>query len=274
VIEEAALGGRVPFSRIVTIDQGTIGHTARSDVSSYTDLSTPLRRFFSTLPQAQALGLQPAHFSVFHHRGRCKECWGLGYRIVDMHFLPSTRIPCESCNGLRLNSTALSVEYQGLNLGQILALSAGEARLLFDSHRKIVSLLDALVEGGLHYLRLNQETVSLSPGEVQRLTLCKELAASRKESTLYLLDEPTTGLHAREVSLLIAQLQRLVQEGHTVIIVEHTIDMIAACDFLIELGPGAGPSGGKIVGQGSPRQIAHNKRSPTGRFLRERNNGF
>ena len=277
VIEASATGtppykisGFDSFSRVVTIDQQPIGRTTRSDVATFVDLSTPLRKFFATLPHAKALGLDPSHFSAFHQRGRCKECFGAGYRTIDMHFLPSARIPCESCHGLRLNPVSLSVEYKGLNVGQILALSVAEAKILFEDHWKIARLLGTLVNSGLHYLHLGQEMVSLSNGEAQRVTLAKELSSSRKSTTLYLLDEPTTGLHAQEVRLVIDQLQRLVSDGHTVVVVEHTIDMIAACDYLIELGPGAGPNGGKIITKGSPRQIAKSTTSPTGRFLRER----
>jgi excinuclease ABC subunit A len=187
-----------------------------------------------------------------------------------MHFLPSVRIPCEVCGGLRLNPSSLSVEYKGKNLGQILKCSVREVKALFGDHWKISRYLDSLIDIGLHYLQIGAEMASLSAGEAQRVKLAKELAKPRKATTLYLMDEPTTGLYILEVKDVISQFQKLTKEGHTVIVVEHNIDMIAACDFLLELGPGAGPEGGKIIAHGSPRHLARCKKSPTGRFLRER----
>jgi excinuclease ABC subunit A len=265
------VSGLESFGRTITIDQRTGGHTPRSDIASYTDLATPLRRFFASLPQAKALGLDPSHFSAFHHKGWCKSCCGMGYRTIDMHLLPPARVPCDACHGLRLNPVSLSVEYRGYNVGQILTLSVAEAKALFEEHWKIVRILDSLIAGGLQYLVLGQEMVSLSTGEIQRVILAKELSRSRVSTTLYLMDEPSTGLHAREVSLLIQQLRSLVCDGATVVVVEHHLDLIAACDHLLELGPGAGPHGGTIVAQGSPKQLAQHELSPTGRFLRERN---
>ena len=258
------------FERVVTLDQKPISHTTRSDLSSFLDLSTPLRQFFASLPAAKALGLDAAAFSAFHRRGMCKQCYGFGEKKIDLHFLPTARIPCEGCNGLRLNPSSLSVEYKGKNLGQILKLSVLEAKKLFEDHWKISRLLDSLVDVGLSYVQLGREMVSLSTGEAQRVKLAKELAKSRKAVTLYLMDEPTTGLHIHEVRSVIAQLQKLVSEGHTVIVVEHNIEVIASCDYLLELGPGAGPHGGKVVAAGSPRSVARKARSPTGIFLQKR----
>jgi excinuclease ABC subunit A len=264
------VAGLENFTRVITIDQQPIGLTVRSDVSTFSDLSVPLRNFFAKLPQAQALGLQSADFSPFTSRGMCRRCQGLGYRTVDMRFLPTARIPCEACGGLRLNPASLSVTYSGLTLGHLFGLSIAEVRGLFEDHWKIVRILDTLIGVGGSYLRLGQEMASLSTGEVQRVKLARELASSHRGTTLYLMDEPTAGLHPREVRTVISHLKKLVQDGHSVIVVEHNLDLIASCDFLLELGPGAGENGGRIVAQGTPWKLAHNTDSPTGRYLKER----
>jgi excinuclease ABC subunit A len=258
------------FERCVIIDQKPLGRTPRSDVSTYLDLFTHLRQFFASLPAAKALGLTPSHFSTFHRRGMCKECSGMGTKKIDMHFLPSVRMLCTACQGLRLNPASLSVKYKGKNLGQVLRCSAGEARILFEDHWKISRFLDSLIEVGLSYLQLGQEIISLSTGEAQRVRLAKELAKPRKATTLYLMDEPMTGLHMNEVTSVIRHLRKLTEEGHTVFMIEHTLDAIAACDFLLELGPGAGPNGGKEIARGSPQHIARRGKTPTGIYLRAR----
>ena len=276
VIGEAMAGGSKnvsgleTFTRAITIDQQPIGLTVRSDVMTFSDLSVPLRNFFSKLPQAQALGLQPSDFSPFTSRGMCRRCQGLGYRTVDMRFLPTARIPCETCGGLRLNPTSLSVTFNGLTMGHLFGLSIAEVRGLFEDHWKIVRILDTLIGVGGSYLRLGQEMASLSTGEVQRVKLARELASSHRGTTLYLMDEPTAGLHPREVRTVISHLKKLVQDGHTVIVVEHNLDLIASCDFVLELGPGAGENGGRIVAQGTPWKLAQIANSPTGRYLKER----
>lgn len=268
--ENCSVLGLDHFERLVVIDQKPISHTTRSDLSTYMELSSPLRQFFAELPSAKAMGCDAASFSAYHRRGMCKQCSGLGEIRIDMHFLPPVRVPCDGCGGLRLNPASLSVEYRGKNLGQILKLPVECARKLFEGHRKITRCLDSLVEVGLQYVPLGAEMVSLSSGEAQRAKLAKELAKSRKKRTLYLMDEPMTGLHIQEVRRLMAQLHILVNEGHTVIVVEHNIDAVALCDHLVELGPGAGSEGGKVVATGSPASIAKRARTPTGKFLRER----
>ena len=258
------------FSRIVSVDQQPIGLTSRSDVMTFTELSGPLRNFYSRLPQAQALGLQPTDFSPLSSRGMCRKCSGLGYRTVDMRFLPTARIPCEACGGLRLNPSSLSVTYNGLSMGQLFGLSIAQIRGMFEDHWKIVRILDTLVGVGGSYLRLGQEVASLSSGEVQRMKLARELALSHRGAALYLMDEPTAGLHPREVRTVLAHMKRLVQDGHTVIVVDHNLDVIGSCDFVIELGPGAGSDGGRIVAKGTPWEVARSAGSITGRHLRKR----
>ena len=262
--------GLKPFARTVVVDQQPIGLTVRSDIMTFCDLSGPLRNFYCRLPQALALGLQPSDFSPSSSRGMCRRCQGLGYRTVDMRFLPTARIPCEACGGFRLNPTALSVTYNGLSMGHLFGLSIAEIRNVFEDHWKIVRILDTLIGVGGSYLRLGQEMASLSSGEVQRAKVARELASPHKKKTLYLMDEPTAGLHPREVRTVLSHLKGLVQEGHTVLVTEHDLDVIASCDFVLELGPGAGSGGGRIVAQGTPWEIAKKADSPTGRYLKER----
>ena len=265
-----AVRGLDQFSRIVSVDQQPIGLTVRSDVMTFSELSGPLRNFYSRLPQAQALGLQPTDFSPLSSRGMCRKCRGLGYQAIDMRFLPTARIPCEACGGLRLNPAALSVAYNGLSMGQLFSLSIAQIRALFEDHWKIVRILDTLIDVGGSYLRLGQEAASLSSGEVQRMKLARELALSRRGVALYLMDEPTAGLHPREVRTVISHLKRWVEEGHTVIVVDHDLDVIWSCDFVIEMGPGAGSDGGRIVAEGTPWELARSPGSITGRYLRKK----
>lgn len=266
----AFVSGLDEFDQYVVIDQKPIAHTSRSDLSTFMGLAPHLRALFAALPSARAQGLDATRFSAYHRRGMCTRCHGLGDMRVDMHFLPSVRVPCEACGGLRLNPSSLSVLYKGKNFGQILQLPIEEARTLFAGHPKITRYLDGLMAMGLGDLRLGAETASLSTGEAQRAKLARELAQRRTAATLYLMDEPTIGLHINEVRGLISQLHSRKEEGHTVIVVEHNIDLIAACDWLVELGPGAGPNGGKVIASGTPMHIARQARTPTGKYLRER----
>lgn len=264
----ATLSGISHFDRLISIDQNPIGHTIRSDVSTYVEALGPIREFFASLPQAKMRGLQPRHFSYNHLRGMCTNCWGLGFKKIEMHFLPPLRIICDECHGLRLNKQSLEVTYQGKNLGQILQCTIVEVREIFKDHPKICRILDTLISVGLGYLKLGQETVSLSGGEAQRIKLSRELAKRSSGKTLYLLDEPTTGLHSEDIVKLLQVLQKLVDKGNTMIMVEHHIDMIKNADFVIDLGPEAGDEGGYIVAQGTPEKIAESKNSYTGYYLK------
>ncbi len=258
------------IAKTIIIDQRPIGNTLRSDVATYIDVLTPMRSFFAALPEARIHGLQPKHFSCYHRSGMCTTCWGLGYKKVTMHFLPPVKISCPDCKGLRLNKLSLSVHYQNKNLGEILQLTVEEARTLFVNHPRIVHLLDVLISVGLGYLTLGQEMHTLSGGEAQRMKFSYEISKRAKGHTLYLIDEPTTGLHGQEVEKIIACLVKLVHQGHSVIAIEHNLDFIAAAEHIIDLGPGAGDKGGKIVCQGSLDEILQNKTSLTARYLRQR----
>lgn len=265
----AIISGVSHFDNIISIDQNPIGHTARSDIGTYVDVFTRMRDFFSTLPTAKAKGLQPKHFSYNHRKGMCTACWGMGYRRIEMHFLPPVRVICEDCAGLRLNPISLEITYGGKNLGQWLNATIDELRIAFENHPRITRILDTLISVGLGYLKLGQEMVSLSGGEAQRIKLSRELAKRSSGKTLYLLDEPTTGLHSDDILKLLEVLHRLTDKGNTLIIIEHNLDIIKNCDYVIELGPEAGERGGEIVCTGTPEQISRHPTSWTGLYLKQ-----
>lgn len=266
-IDGASVDGLSDFDKVISIDQDPIGHTIRSDVSTYVDISSRLREFFASLPEARAKGLQPKHFSYNHRRGMCSACWGLGHKRVELQFLPPIRVVCEECKGMRLNPISLTVKYHGKNLGEYLDYTINEARIAFENHPRMVRILDTLIEVGLGYLKLGQEVVSLSGGEAQRLKLSRELAKRSSGNTLYLLDEPTTGLHSDDIQKLLDVLHRLVNKGNTMVVIEHHLDVIRNADYIIDLGPGAGDKGGYVVAAGTPEEIAKNKNSLTGKYV-------
>ncbi|MBA3957667.1 MAG: excinuclease ABC subunit UvrA [Parachlamydiaceae bacterium] len=268
-IDDTVVSGIDHFDRIISIDQNPIGHTVRSDVCTYVDVLTRLRELFSSLPVARMRGLQPKHFSYNHRKGMCTTCWGLGYRRIYMHFLPPVKIVCEECKGLRLNPVSLEVTYAGKNLGQYLDSTVDEVRRVFENHPRIVRILDTLISVGLGYLKLGQEMASLSGGEAQRIKLSRELAKRSSGKTLYLLDEPTTGLHSDDIKKLLGVLHRLVDKGNTMIIIEHNMDVIANADYIVDLGPEAGEKGGNLVCAGIPEEILDDQASWTAKYLRE-----
>lgn len=255
------------FEKVLSIDQNPIGHTSRSDVGTYADILPRMRDFFAALPQARIKGLQGKHFSYNHRRGMCTACWGMGYKKVEMHFLPPIKVVCEDCQGLRLNPVSLEVAYAGKNFGEYLKMTVDEAKIVFQNHPRIVKPLDTLISVGLGYLRLGQEMASLSGGEAQRIKLSRELAKRSSGRTLYLLDEPTTGLHADDIKKLLGVLQKLIDKGNTMVIIEHNMDVIKNADYIIELGPEAGEAGGEIVCVGSPEQVAKHKTSWTAHYM-------
>lgn len=266
-INGAVVKGIDAFDRFISIDQNPIGHTIRSNVGTYADVLPKIRDFYASLPQARMRGLQPKHFSYNHVRGMCTSCWGMGYKKVEMHFLPPVTIKCEECQGLRLNPVSLEVVYSGYNFGQLFDLTITEARNHFQNHPSIVRILDRLISVGLGYLKLGQETVTLSGGEAQRIKLSRELAKRSTGRTLYLMDEPTTGLHSEDVLILLKVLHQLVDKGNTLVMIEHNQEMIKNADYIIDLGPDAGEHGGEVVCTGRPEEIAKNPSSYTGQFL-------
>ncbi|MEN9654781.1 MAG: uvrABC system protein [Chlamydiota bacterium] len=263
----ATFTGIAGFDQVISIDQSPIGQTARADVSTYSDVQPLIRSLFADVPLAKTKGLKAGHFSPNHLRGMCRTCWGLGYRNIDLQFLPSVRVACESCRGYRLNPISLEVHYKGKNFGQILQLTIDEASRWFDAIPRIAKRLTVLQEVGLGYLQLGLAVASLSGGEAQRLRLSRELAKRSAGHTLYLIDEPTVGLHSEDVLRLIPIFHRLAHKKHTLVIIEHNIDVIANADYVIDLGPDAGDLGGYIVAQGTPEAIAESAESKTAPYL-------
>jgi excinuclease ABC subunit A len=261
------LRGAETIRRVVAVDQSPVGRSPRSNPATYTGLFDLVREFYAALPLARMRGYGPNRFSFNVSGGRCEACRGDGVTRVSMQFLPDVLVPCDLCGGARFNAETLDVRYRGLSIAGILALTVSEARDLFDAHPKVADQLRFLDEIGLGYLELGQRADTLSGGEAQRLKLSRELARLAHDA-LYVLDEPTTGLHVDDVRLLVRAVQGLVGAGNTVIVIEHNLEFIAQADHVIDLGPGAGPEGGRVVAAGPPAELARDPRSPTGRYLR------
>jgi excinuclease ABC subunit A len=257
------------FDKLIVLEQTPIGTTNRADVSTYTDLLTPLRHLYAQLPEAKARGLLGKHFSFNHIKGMCKNCWGLGTKSISLQFLPSVKVECESCQGYRLNPLSLQVAFKGKHLGEVLKMSVAQALEFFEAIPKVAKVLRALVSVGLEYLTLGQEIATLSGGESQRLRLSRELAKRSTGKTLYLLDEPSIGLHSCDIEKLIAILHSLTEKGNTVILIEHNLDLIANSDYLIDIGPGAGAQGGRVLFSGLPEELVKCPQSKTAPFLKK-----
>jgi excinuclease ABC subunit A len=265
----AKITGLEHFDKVLVLDQNPIGQTNRSDISTYTDLLSPLRTFFASLPEAKTRGLQPKNFSFNHRKGMCTTCQGLGTRTISLQFLPPVKVTCESCHGFRLNPQSLLVTTKGKHLGHVLDMTVDEAKEWLIPIPKAIRILETLISVGLGYLKLGQEIATLSGGEAQRLRLSRELSKRSTGKTLYLLDEPTIGLHSEDIAKLLLIFHTLVSKGNTLIVIEHNLDVIANADHLVDLGPGAGIHGGTIVCTGTPEQVAQHPSSLTGHYLRE-----
>jgi excinuclease ABC subunit A len=264
----ASIQGLSDFTRVICVDQSPIGQTARADVSTYTEIMPLIRSLFASLPLSASKGLQPRHFSPNHLRGMCRTCWGMGYKTIDLQFLPSVRLVCETCKGQRLNAISLEVKYKEKNIGQILQLNIDEAIQWFSAIPKIVKKLQTLQAVGLSYLQLGQEVVSLSGGEAQRLRLSRELSKREAGTTLYLIDEPTVGLHSEDIAKLLPIFHQLAAKKNTLLIIEHNLDVIANADYVVDMGPDAGDLGGEVVAKGTPEEIALSKTSKTAPYLK------
>jgi excinuclease ABC subunit A len=262
-----AILGAENIDKVVNIDQSPIGRTPRSNPATYTGTFTPIRELFSLLPEARVRGYKPGRFSFNVRGGRCEACQGGGLIQIEMQFLPSVCVPCEVCQGKRYNREVLQVRFKEHNIADILDMSVDEALALFESFPHIKAKLSTLHDVGLGYIKLGQPATTLSGGEAQRVKLATELSRRPTGKTLYILDEPTTGLSFEDISFLIKVLQRLVDQGNTVIVIEHHLDVVKNADFIIDLGPGAGDKGGWIVAQGTPEEIACNASSLTGSYL-------
>ena len=256
-------------NKIINIDQKPIGRTPRSNPATYTKVFDHIRDFFAMLPESKARGYKKGRYSFNVRGGRCEACKGDGYIKVEMHFLADVFVPCEICSGKRFNRATLEILYKDHSIADVLSLSVVQARKLFETHPKIAHILDTLMDVGLSYIKLGQAATTLSGGEAQRIKLARELAKRDTGDTLYILDEPTTGLHFQDIRLLLKVLQRLTDAGNTVIIIEHNLDVIKTADWVIDLGPEGGNSGGEIIATGPPEKIARNVKSYTGKYLKE-----
>jgi excinuclease ABC subunit A len=263
-----ALEGAEAIDKVIAIDQSPIGRTPRSNPATYTGAFAFVRELMSLTPEARARGYKPGRFSFNVKGGRCESCQGDGLRRIEMHFLPDVYVQCDACKGRRYNRETLEVLYQGRSVADILDLTVAEALVVLEAHPRLNRLLTTLVDVGLGYLRLGQSASTLSGGEAQRVKLARELGRRETGNTLYLLDEPTTGLHFDDIRKLLHVLGRLVEAGNTVVVIEHNLDVIKCADHVIDLGPEAGEGGGRVVAAGSPEDVARSAQSHTGLFLR------
>jgi excinuclease ABC subunit A len=266
--EHDRLAGLDHIDKVIAIDQSPIGRTPRSNPATYTGLFTPIRELFTYLPESKIRGYGPGRFSFNVKGGRCEACQGDGLVKVEMHFLPDVYVPCEVCKGRRYNRETLEVRYKGKSIADVLDLSVADALEFFESQPRIRAKLELLNDVGLGYIHLGQSATTLSGGEAQRVKLATELAKRDTGRTLYILDEPTTGLHFEDVRMLLEVLHRLVDKGNTVVVIEHNLDVVKTADWVIDLGPEGGDAGGRIVAEGTPEQVSRAKGSHTGQFLR------
>ena len=255
--------------RVISVDQKPIGKTPRSNPATYTGIFTHIRDLFAQTREAKLRGYKLGRFSFNVKGGRCEKCQGAGIIKIEMNFLPDVYVNCEDCNGKRYNRETLEIEYKGLNIADVLALSVDEARIFFKNIFSIKKRLDTLHDVGLGYIKLGQQATTLSGGEAQRIKLSTELSKNNTKNTVYFLDEPTTGLHVDDIQMLMSVLQKLVTQGNTVIVIEHNLDVVKCADWIIDLGPEGGEGGGNVVAEGTALEIAKNKKSLTGKFLKK-----
>jgi excinuclease ABC subunit A len=272
LINVKEIKGHQNIDRVIIIDQSPIGKTPRSNPATYTSCFTPIRDFFAKLPESRARGYTPSRFSfnveVSKGGGRCEACQGAGYNLIEMHFLPPVLVKCDVCQGKRFNRETLQVKYKGKNISDILNMSIDEALEFFNDIYTIKDKLKILKDVGLGYLTLGQPATTLSGGEAQRIKIARELNTFSKQKTLYLLDEPSVGLHYHDIKILIDLLNRLVDKGNTVVVIEHNMHIIKCADYIIDLGPEGGDKGGEVIACGTPEEIIKNEKSYTGKFLK------
>ena len=262
-----SIEGLENIDKIVDVDQTPIGRTPRSNPATYTGVFGDIRTLFSELPEAKIRGYKPGRFSFNVKGGRCETCQGGGLKVIEMNFLPDVYVHCETCNGKRFNRETLEVRYKGKSISDVLEMTIDEAVEFFQPIPKIYNKVKTLQEVGLGYISLGQQSTTLSGGEAQRIKLATELSKKQTGNTLYILDEPTTGLHFEDVKILMDAINRLVDLGNSFIIIEHNLDVIKLADHIIDIGPEGGKNGGQIVAEGTPEQIIKNKKSITGKFL-------
>ena len=264
-----SIEGLAHFDKVIDIDQSPIGRTPRSNPATYTGLFTPIRELFAGTQEARARGYNVGRFSFNVRGGRCEACQGDGVIKVEMHFLPDVYVPCDHCKGKRYNRETLEIRYKGKSIHQVLDMTVEEAREFFDAIPAIARKLQTLMDVGLSYIRLGQSSTTLSGGEAQRVKLATELSKRDTGKTLYILDEPTTGLHFADIKQLLSVLHKLRDQGNTIVVIEHNLDVIKTADWIVDLGPEGGSGGGQIIATGTPEQISKDKKSHTARFLKE-----
>ena len=262
------IDGLEHLDKVVDIDQSAIGRTPRSNPATYTGLFTPIRALFAELPESKIRGYAPGRFSFNVKGGRCESCQGDGLIKIEMHFLPDVYVPCDVCRGRRYNRETLEVQWKGRNIAQILEMTVEDAHEFLKPVPAIARKLHTLLDVGLGYIRLGQSATTLSGGEAQRVKLSQELSKRDTGRTLYILDEPTTGLHFHDIRLLLKVLHQLRDAGNTIVVIEHNLDVIKTADWLIDMGPEGGAGGGRVLVAGTPEQVAAHPDSHTGRFLR------
>jgi excinuclease ABC subunit A len=265
--EHSRIEGTNHVDKVIEIDQSPIGRTPRSNPATYTGLFTFIRELFAMVPEAKARGFKPGRFSFNVKGGRCEACQGDGVIAIEMHFLPNVYVTCEQCKGRRYNRETLDVKYRGKSIAEVLELTVDQALPLLENFPPLATKLRTLQSVGLGYIELGQSATTLSGGEAQRVKLSRELSKRGTGRTLYILDEPTTGLHFEDVRKLLDVLMRLVDQGNTVVVIEHNLDVIKSADWLVDLGPEGGSGGGRVIAQGTPEQVAKSAESATGAFL-------
>jgi excinuclease ABC subunit A len=257
------------LDKVINIDQSPIGRTPRSNPATYTGVFADIRDLFSQLPESKVRGYRPGRYSFNVKGGRCEACSGDGIIRIEMHFLPDVYVQCEVCKGARYNRETLEVKYKGKSIAEVLDMTVSEALRFMENIPKVRTKLQTLEEVGLGYIKLGQSATTLSGGEAQRVKLAKELARRATGRTIYILDEPTTGLHFHDIAKLLEVLGRLVEGGNTIVVIEHNLDVIKTADWLIDLGPEGGDRGGEVIATGTPEEVARVTRSYTGMFLRK-----
>lgn len=264
-----SIEGLEHIDKVIEIDQSPIGRTPRSNPATYTGLFDEIRKLFAEIPEAKIRGYQQGRFSFNVKGGRCEECQGAGLKTIEMNFLPDVNVLCPECNGKRYNNETLEIKYKGKNINDVLEMTIEESATFFESIPKIIRKINALNNVGLGYIKLGQQATTLSGGEAQRVKLAEELSKKDTGKTFYILDEPTTGLHFEDINVLLQVLQKLVDRGNTVLVIEHNMDVIKVADHIIDIGPEGGKKGGRVVSEGTPEQVASDKGSITGKYLKK-----
>jgi excinuclease ABC subunit A len=263
------IAGLEHLDKVIEVDQSPIGRTPRSNPATYTGVFSDIRTLFTELPEAKIRGYKPGRFSFNVKGGRCEDCEGAGMKLIEMDFLPDVHIPCETCKGKRYNRETLEVRFKGKSIADVLDMTVEQAVEFFENQPKILRKIRTLKDVGLGYITLGQHATTLSGGEAQRVKLATELSKKDTGKTFYILDEPTTGLHFQDIEMLMEVLQKLVEKGNTVLIIEHNLDVIKVADYIVDLGPEGGDQGGRILVEGTPEKVAAHPESYTGKFLKE-----